>query len=145
MNAFDQKDKFNELSNKIGIYQAVNQIASNARSLSEKYEHHISESESITWALTGKKPKSALQYELRKQQKRHIDTLSAKYAKSVVDDYLALVSDMGVCKSVRASVKASNESKSEVFVYIDVDDCESRHSRVRVLTRMILDTLWSRK
>lgn len=135
------KNSFDILANEIGVYNAINSITESARTLAQYCDNRISEGEAITWAVTGIEPEKSKIYRILKSRNTRM-SYGLKYVMSVVNDVLSGVEDSGVCKSVRASVKASNESKSEVFIYIDIDDSEGKHSRVRILTRMILDELW---
>lgn len=139
LNALDIKDKFYEISASKGHYKAVMDIAKEARSLQQSCDNQITEGEAIRWAITGEEPEKSKIYRLLKSCNQNIH-YTLKYIMFITDDVLSGVSDDGICRSVRASVKASNQSKKEQFIYIDVDS-EGQHSRVRVLTRMILDQL----
>lgn len=137
METLKQIEQFEQLSAALGsTYAAVRFITIEARKTSRRYNYQLLDSESISWVLTGEKPNSAIRYEQEIKEKKRIQSLSTKYILSVVDEKLCYVDDKSVCKSVRASIKASREARHLVYVYIDLDD-DYQHSRVRILTRMI--------
>lgn len=139
LDALDIKDKFAEISSSKGNYSAIMDIARKARYLQNSCDNQITEGQAIKWALTGVEPEKSKIYRFLKSCNQNIH-YTLKYVMSITDDVLSGVDDEGICKSVRASVKASNQSKKEQFIYIDIES-EGQHSRVRILTRMILDQL----
>ena len=137
MKTYSQIEQFNKLAAALGsTYAAVRFITIKARTISSRYNYYVLDSEAISWVLSGEKPESAIRYEQELKQHKRIQSLSTKYILSVVDETLCYVEDESVCKSVRASIKASKEARHLVYVYIDLDD-DYQHSRVRILTRMI--------
>lgn len=139
LSALDIKDRFYELAASKGSYLAIMDIAEKARHLQNSCDNQITEGQAIKWAITDIEPEKSKIYRFLKECNRNIH-YTLKYVMSITDDILSGVEDEGICKSVRASVKASNQAKKEQFIYIDVDS-EGQHSRVRILTRMILDQL----
>lgn len=137
MSMLSTKSEFDKLAAAIGnTYAAVRFVSKKARNLSIKYDNQILDSEAISWVVTGKKPKSAVEYDKLIHKYNHIQHMTTKHIKSVVHEYLCYVDDEAVCKSVKASMKASKEARHLVYVYIDVDT-DYQEARVRILTRMI--------
>ena len=140
MNSLDMQMQFNKLSSRLGIYDSVLFVSKKARKLCKAYNNRILESEAVSWAISNEKPMSVCKYEDEISISKYVEHACTKNIKSIVEDYLSEVDNEGIKKSVRASVKASNEAKENKFIYIDINT-EGEHSRVRVLTRMILYVL----
>ena len=139
MDALKLKSLFDNRSSEVGIYKAIRDLSSDARKLQKSCDNQISEGQAIQWSLTNIEPDKARIYNMLKYSGKKIHP-SVRHIISVTDDILSEVDDEGVCKSVRASIKASNQAKKEKFIYIDIST-EGQHSRTRVLTRMILDSI----
>lgn len=109
-------------------YQAVNLVASLARSLVKRYDNKILDSEALSWILTGERP-SIIDGngDLKRSNKVFI---------SYMDDLLCEVDDEEVVEAVRYSIAESNRQENLVYLYKRVSE-ECRQARVRVLVRMI--------
>lgn len=133
----NQLKLFNELACKSGNrYAAIKFVSNNVHKLSYKYNGQILYSQLISWVISGEKPMSVILYEKEIYNRDKIKSISMKYVLSVTDEYLCYIEDMAVCKSVRASMKASKEAHHLVYIYIDTES-EPQNMRVRILTRMI--------
>lgn len=118
-------------------YAAIKFICYKARKLNKQYNNHLLDSKVISWVLTGEKPNSAIYYDEQIElDKRFHLSLELKHVLSVLDEYLCYVDDIAVSKSVRLSIRASQQARHLVYVYHEIQD-EFQSSRVRVLTRMI--------
>lgn len=113
------------------VYEAVNEAAYAGRNLF-KYAHGaIQESEALTWAITGKKPKN-----LKRRMERKM-----KYEDgytSDLEDLLDSIDDKKLRDAVEASYRQSLVNKRITFVYKGAGTSESAHARLRVLTRLAL-------
>ena len=109
-------------------FEAVNLIASLARSLVIKYDNMILHSEALAWLLTGERPDVI-------DAQGKIKTVPS-YRLSYMDDILSCVDDVDICEAVRYSIAKCNESNNLVYFYKNVPD-DARQSRVRILVRMI--------
>ena len=130
MNFKSDNEHFNEIVSKFNgnRYQAVQYIQKQSRKLLEYTDNRITDSEAITWVLTGEKP----DYESRKT----FNEITAKYEDAYVDEILCYIDDKQVCESIRLSISKSKKSKNLVYRYTKGLD-ETQKSRVRVVTRMI--------
>lgn len=119
-------NEFNELAKKVGNrYEAVNLIVQRSRKLSKECKEELLDSQALTWAISGKKPKL----------KRPVN-ISREYSR--LTEVLSNVSDEDVISSVLSSVR--NSTKDSIhYVYMD-SLSESQMKRVQVLTKMILLT-----
>lgn len=126
LTAIQQKDLFDKLSKLLGSqYSACMYLSKKARQKKTELDNLITESESLTWALTEVLPDN---YKIR---------LTAKSAMfSIVEDILNYVEDVEVREAARKSFRDSVECEYLIYSYMTVQD-ESRQSRVRILTRMM--------
>lgn len=136
MNFKSYNEHFNEIVSKFNgnRYQAVQYIQKQSRKLLEYTDNRITDSEAITWVLTGEKP----DYESRKT----FNEITAKYEDAYVDEILCYIDDKQVCESIRLSISKSKKSKNLVYRYTKGLD-ESKKSRVRVVTRIIWYNLFN--
>lgn len=136
MNLKSDNEHFNEIVSKFNgnRYQAVQYIQKQSRKLLEYTDNRITDSEAITWVLTGEKP----DYESRKT----FNEITAKYEDAYVDEILCYIDDKQVCESIRLSISKSKKSKNLVYRYTKGLD-ESKKSRVRVVTRIIWYNLFN--
>ena len=136
MNFKSDNEHFNEIVSKFNgnRYQAVQYIQKQSRKLLEYTDNRITDSEAITWVLTGEKP----DYESRKT----FNEITAKYEDAYVDEILCYIDDKQVCESIRLSISKSKKSKNLVYRYAKGLD-ESKKSRVRVVTRIIWYNLFN--
>ena len=136
MNFKSDNEHFNEIVSKFNgnRYQAVQYIQKQSRKLLEYTDNRITDSEAITWVLTGEKP----DYESRKT----FNEITAKYEDAYVDEILCYIDDKQVCESIRLSIRKSDKSKNLVYRYTKGLD-ESKKSRVRVVTRIIWYNLFN--
>ena len=136
MNFKSDNEHFNEIVSKFNgnRYQAVQYIQKQSRKFLEYTDNRITDSEAITWVLTGEKP----DYESRKT----FNEITAKYEDAYVDEILCYIDDKQVCESIRLSISKSKKSKNLVYRYTKGLD-ESKKSRVRVVTRIISYNLFN--
>ena len=136
MNFKSDNEHFNEIVSKFNgnRYQAVQYIQKQSRKFLEYTDNRITDSEAITWVLTGEKP----DYESRKT----FNEITAKYEDAYVDEILCYIDDKQVCESIRLSISKSKKSKNLVYRYTKGLD-ESKKSRVRVVTRIIWYNLFN--
>lgn len=120
------KKEFDLLADKLGSpFAAVNYVAKSARKLRKEIEYPILESEAISWAITGEKPKA--------NGRKHS---YSQYDINILDDILSEVDDDEVSQSVRNSYEESLQAHHLIYCYHTNLD-ESRKARVRVLLNMI--------
>ena len=108
-------------------YQAVNYIASLARSLVKQYDNKILDSEALSWILTGERPDII---DDDGNLKPHKSTIS------YMDDILSSVDDDEVVDAVKCSMLESKKQENLVYLYNNISE-SSRQTRVRVLVRII--------
>lgn len=117
-----------ELSGNNGYYAAM-MLAKLARQLCSRYDNIITESEAISWLLSGAEPKHLQHRIWVRHWIRHRDVYFMK-------DVLASVEDKAVSQSVECSIRTSKQIRSLSFVY--VCGCDKwQQARVRILTRWI--------
>ena len=126
MKALKQLQRFNQLVDTLGSpYAATNYLARLARKLLVDNDNRLLESEAITWALTGEKPKLH-----RKRADYSLPSME------IVDEVLCYVDDEDVCESVKDSYNKSLQAKHLIYCYSH-ELTEYQRSRVRILMRMI--------
>ena len=136
MNFKSDSENFNRIVSKFNgnRYKAVQYIQKESRRLLEYTDNRITDSEAITWVLTGEKP----DYESRKT----FNEITAKYEDAYVDEVLCYIDDKQICESIRLSISRSKKSKNLVYRYTKGLD-DNQKSRVRVVTRMIWYNLFN--
>jgi hypothetical protein len=93
----------------------------------------ISESEAISWVITGVEPKH-LQKKLKyAETRKNLDIIYA-------NDRLLYIDDIDVRESTRETILVSKKEKHLIYKYKDVLD-ESRKARVRILSNLIWDEM----
>lgn len=124
--AIEEKRIFDQLSQLLGsTYAACMYLASKARSKQESMKYLITESESLSWALTGELPKTV---------KDRMNTKSRMMKD--IEDILNYVEDDEVQSAARESFRFSVDSGHLVYIYRKIQS-RDKQSRVRILTRMM--------
>lgn len=158
MSVTEQMSAFQELTDKLGSpYAAVNYISAKARQLRSTCPYDISESQALTWAITGVKPRPSKII----PHHEHISTtpiadmlegVSSDIADAVIrtltstlhhkfnsNTFNTLVIPKYPEALIHSYLMDNNLDISEIqFNYREVDD-DNLQSRVRILSRMIID------
>lgn len=123
----DDVRRFEEISSVVGNrYQAVNLISKMARKLGRaNSDYQISEPQLIQWVLTGECPYTKSQLELRRLVAKNCD----------LDDILAWVDDLEVCRAVETTYSESLKQR-KLLEFIDNGLGTFRTQRVNILLRI---------
>lgn len=125
-NMIDEKRIFDTLSLALGSkYAACNYLSSKAHNKQKEFNYLISESEAITFALTGDIPSS---YD------RRLKARSASLKQ--IEDILNYVEDEEVQVASRESFRNSVGCGHLVYSYMRISNV-NKQARVRILTRMM--------
>ncbi len=126
--------KFNTYVQALGSnYAAILYISGVARRRMKRVNNCISESEAISWIITGKEPEY-LQKKLEyADYRKNIDLIYA-------NDRLLYIEDTEVREATRETILASKRENHLIYKYKDVSD-ESRKARVRILSNLIWDEM----
>lgn len=118
-----------QLKESVGQYAAVCIIGAQARELSNMYHGQISHAEAMSWILSGEKPKyiNNIQDEIVRRDKQ-------------INLWLNDILDADVKSMVNDSIYASIDAHNLTYIYKD-GSSSSKQSRVRILTRMLWDTI----
>lgn len=111
-------------------YAAICAISKAARKLAEDNHNMISHSEAIQWLASGIRPIC-----LDKPKRQRID-----YILETVNDSTCHVLDKRIKKSVTISIIKSDKCNHLIFMY-HKDLCPSQRCKVRILCRLIWDTI----
>lgn len=126
--------KFNDYEIALGSrYAAIMYISKLARHRAKSVHNCITESQAISWVITGIEPKtlrSNLEY--RKVRK----TMDLRYAM----DRLLFIDDIEVREATRKSIIESRKRNYLIYYYKDVVD-PHRKARIRILSNMIWDEM----
>lgn len=114
-------------------YKAVIYISKLARHRRKLVNYVITESEAITWVISGVKPDN-LYNRIKNNLKLKNDDVLPPY------DRLVYIDDKDVVECVKISVKHSKNNHL-VYIYNEIKD-KHRQARVRILTNMIVDELY---
>ena len=109
-------------------YSATMCLADGARTLLDRYNNQLLESEAITWLLTGDRPTHLR--ETPKRRKRY------NWRKAWATDRLSDVLDTEVKTAVIQTLRESMKYEDLEFCYCAIMDVE-RQARVRILSRII--------
>lgn len=109
-------------------YVATMYLADATRTILDRYNNQLLESEAIAWLLTGVRPPH-LQEKPKPRPRRN-------WRKAWVTDRLSEVLDVEVKQAVLETVRRSKRVHRLEFCYKDVSD-ESRRTRIRILSRII--------
>lgn len=127
---------FDRMTVKYGSkFEAIRQISKDARAKKVQCKNVITESEAITWALTGKQPHNLAQRMNRAATRKTYNPTSF-YQEEYMKDLLCYIDDSDICDSVIASFHASKRSHNLVYKYIGNISDENK-ARVRILTNMV--------
>lgn len=116
-----------------GRFAAIMYISQVARHRAKSVHNCITESQAISWVITGIEPES-LKPNLAKWHKRRI--MDILYA----EDRLLYIEDKEVADAVRETVMSARKTNNLVYSYKEVCD-ESRKARVRILSQLIWDEM----
>lgn len=117
-------------------YAALSYVQRKARNYLKETDNLILDSEAVTWALRGERPKIA--------DRQTYSQVKRRYATSYIEEVLCYVDDLDVKRSVRKSIKASRSNQNLVYVY-EGELSDSRSARVRILTNIIWNELYVRR
>ena len=110
------------------LFAICNDAASKSRELMKSVNNSVLESEAITWALLGKKPKN-----LKKRVRQHMNISVPRT--SYMNKLLGFIEDEDILDCVKESFTQSVRLGNLTFYY-PVKIPDYKKSRVRVLTRM---------
>lgn len=126
MEQLSQQQAFNKLAEALGSpFAASNYLAKLARKLLIDNNNQILQSQAITWALTGEKPKYTT-------HKLNVN-LNQMYG---IDDILCYIDDKDIHDSVEQSYEKSLKAKHLIYFYSEGLN-EYDKGRVRILLRLI--------
>ena len=126
--------KFNTYVQALGSnYAAILYICGVARRRMKRVNNCISESEAISWIITGVEPKYLHQKLEYAETRKNLDIIYA-------NDRLLYIDDIDVRESTRETILVSKKEKHLIYKYKDVLD-ESRKARVRILSNLIWDEM----
>lgn len=128
-NEIDIKRFENLIGNK---FKAVIYISKLARHRRELVHSVITESQAISWVITGIEPKGLYEC-INRHLKLKNEVILPPY------DRLQYIDDKEIVECVKLSVKHSNHTHL-VYVYNEITD-KNKQSRIRILTNMIVDEL----
>lgn len=127
--------KFNTYVEAFGgnTFAAIDYVSKVARHRAKSVHNCITESQAISWVITGIEPKTLRKnLEYRKIRK----TLDLRYA----EDRLFYIDDKLVREATRETILESREKKHLIYKYKDIFD-EPRKARVRILSNIIWDEM----
>ena len=110
-------------------FAAIVYVSKLARHRAMSVNNCITESQAISWVITGVKP-------LRVDEYMHEKELREKADLDYAEDRLLSVEDLQVRQAVHDTIIASKEIGHLIYSYSQVYD-ESRKARVRILSNMI--------
>lgn len=126
--------KFNMYVQALGSnYAAILYISGVARRRMKRVNNCISESEAISWIITGVEPKHLQQKLDYVKYRKNIDIIYA-------NDRLLYIEDKEVREAVKETILISKKERHLIYKYKDVFD-ESRKARVRILSNLIWDEM----
>lgn len=115
------------------IFAAIDYVSKIARHRAKSVHNCITESQAISWVITGVEPKTLRKnLEYRKIRK----TLDLRYA----EDRLFYIDDKLVREATRETILESREKKHLIYKYKDIFD-EPRKARVRILSNIIWEEM----
>lgn len=114
-------------------FAAIVYVSKLARRRAKSVHNCITESQAISWVITGVIPERVILY---LQRKKLQETADIRYA----EDRLLYVEDVGVRDAVHETIQTSRESGHLIYSYKDVFD-EPRKARVRILSNIIWDEM----
>lgn len=134
MNYNTKTPQFKEYEETFGsTFAAIKYISLLARKRCNEVNHCITESQALSWVVTGEEPADLSKYRAVQKAKKH----KIKY---YTKDRLMYIEDTEVRTAVSFSIDESRRQGYLVYVYGDIQDT-CRQSRVRVLTNMVWDEL----
>lgn len=131
------KECFDALVAKSGsTFDTIQQLSLQSRKKMKECQNVISESEALTWAVSGVAPKN-----IRKRMKARELRLNAYqpvryYQEEYMEDLLTGVDDIDIRQSVRKSFNKSKEVGHLIYMYIN-DLSDGNKARVRILTNLV--------
>ena len=127
--------KFNDYVEAFGgnTFAAILYVSNIARHRAKSVHNCITESQAISWVITGVEPKMLRKnLEYRKIRK----TLDLRYA----EDRLIYIDDKLVREATRETILESRKQKHLIYKYKDIFD-EPHKARVRILSNIIWDEM----
>lgn len=126
--------KFNDYERAFGNrFAAIMYISKVARHRMNSVYNCITESQAISWVITGIEPET-LKFHLECRERRL--NMDITYA----EDRLLYIEDKQVRDAVRLTVMSARESNYLIYNYKDVVD-DFRQARVRILSNIIWDEM----
>lgn len=113
------------LRDRLGFYPSIAYIAAEARKLRNSLNYDITESQAVSWVLTGVQP-----------EPHRIPMRDIRQAIDNMRDILSGIDNEFICESVEDSINISHAEHHLVYQYTD-GLAESDKARVRILTRAI--------
>lgn len=114
-------------------FAAIMYVSKVARKLRKRVDHCISESEALSWAVTGVTP-DKVKYWRKHRYERRDESLE------LLLDRLCYVDDVDVRDAVYTSITSSQTKPYLVYKYNKVQD-SNRQARIRILSNMIWDEI----
>lgn len=137
MNWKRDKECFDNLcKNYSSKYEAIQALCEDARHKMKQAENVISESQGLTWALTGIEPDYIEQRIKLKAERENAYKPVIYYQEEYMNELLSLVDDEDICESVRQSFKESKATGHLLYVYIN-HISDGNKARVRILTNLV--------
>lgn len=114
-------------------FAAIVYVSKLARHRAKSVDNCITESQAISWVITGVRPKRVEEYLKYKKLRQ---TADIRYA----EDRLLYIDDIEVREAVRQSITMSREQGHLIYSYNSIVS-EPRRARVRILSNMIWDEM----
>lgn len=131
------KELFDQLSQDCGSsFAAIQHLTKDSRDKMKQSNNVISESEALTWALTGEKPKGLKRRMKEKEVRLNAYHPVRYYQDAYMEELLSYVDDIDIRESVRRSFDKSKETGNLHYVYISALT-DGNKARVRILTNMV--------
>lgn len=126
--------KFNTYIQALGSrYAAILYICKVARHRMKRVHNCISESDALSWVVTGIEPKLLKEKLDIRERRKHLDMIYA-------NDRLLYIDDTEVRKATRDTILLSKNVGYLIYRYRDISD-EPRQARVRILSNIIWDEM----
>lgn len=126
--------KFNTYVQALGSrYAAILYICKVARRRMKRVHNCISESDALSWVVTGIEPKLLKEKLAIRERRKHLDMIYA-------NDRLLCIDDPEVREATRDTILQSKNVGYLIYRYKDISD-EPRQARVRILSNLIWDEM----
>lgn len=114
-------------------FAAINYVANVARRRRHSVHNCITESQALTWVISGVEPDDIQIY---KERMKNLKQLEIQY----VDDRLCYIEEADIREAVRASIEESRQVDHLIYLYNNIVNT-AKQARVRILCNMIWDEL----